>query len=75
MVPTVISAALPWGALVELPPLPPALPLLHALRTVDAPAATVVAIRKFLREKDMATCLDVMDERETGYELSATGRR
>ncbi len=36
---------------------PPSLPLLHALSTEVDAAATPVAIRKFLREKDIASCL------------------
>ena len=35
----------------DVPPPPP--PLLHADRTIEPPAATEVAMTKFLRERDM----------------------
>jgi hypothetical protein len=57
------------GALLALSP--PALPLLHALSIVVAPAATPVAIRKFLREKDMA----YLPRSEWMREVLLAGRR
>jgi hypothetical protein len=56
LVPTVTLAPVyevaPSLGVVPLPP--PALPLLHADSSVEPAAATVVAMTKFLRERDMA---------------------